>query len=141
MIVVSLIGMFMLFSIPAYNRFQQSWRLAAESDKMAISLRAARSRAVMKNTEVVFEFDTATNTYSYFDDADGDGTRDSSEYQSAQMELTSGITFQNHTLSGPKITFEPKGNTLESGTIVVQNTRSHTRVLTIYGGTGNVRVD
>ena len=141
MVVVLLIGLSLLLSIPAFGRFQRSWRLMGEVDRVASTMRTARSVAITKNIDAVFEFDTSTHTYFYFEDEDGNGSRAASEYQSATYELSEGVTFSGHTLSGTKIIFGPKGNANDSGTITVSNTQPRSLTISLFGGTGNVRVD
>jgi prepilin-type N-terminal cleavage/methylation domain-containing protein len=141
MIVIVIMGLIAVASIPAIGRFLQSWRLSGETDQLAGFLRRARSTAVMKNRDVIFKFKMSDNTYFYFEDPDGDGVRDAQEYQSATHELPPGISFEGHTLSGPILIFGPRGNANEGGTITLQNRRDHTRMISVFGGTGNVSVN
>ncbi|MEJ2722237.1 MAG: GspH/FimT family protein [bacterium] len=102
--------------------------------------RTARSAAIMRNIDVVFQFDMARGTYFYFEDEDGDGARDSGEYRSAIHTLPPGITFDSQTLGSTTITFGPRGNTMQSGTITMENGLQKTRQLSLFGGTGNIKV-
>ncbi len=141
MFVLLIFGLMMLASIPGFGRFLQTWKLHGEIDKMASSMRAARSVAIMKNTDAVFQFNTNQRTYSYYEDLDGNNQRDANEYRSAMHTLPAGIIFQGHTLSGTTITFGPRGNASENGTITMQNGLNRTRQISLFGGTGNIRVD
>lgn len=141
MVVISLFGLFLVLSIPAFGRFQRTWKLVGEADQMAGTMRSARSAAINKNINVVFEFDATNQEYSYFEDDNGDGTRDGGEYQSATHEIPEGVAISGHTLPAAKITFEPRGNAQESGTITLTNYSSRTLTINVFGGTGNVRVD
>jgi hypothetical protein len=98
----------------------------------------ARSAAVTKNTRTIFKFMMADGTYFYFEDNNGNGVRDSDEYQSSIRELSSGIRFKEHTLSGPILVFEARGNANESGDITLMNNRAQTRKVSVFGGTGNI---
>ena len=138
MIVIVIMGIVAVASMPAMGRFLQSHRLSGETNQLAGFLRSARSAAVMKNRDVVFKFQMADETYFYFEDEDSDGVRDATDYQSSTRELTGGITFSGHTLSGPILIFGPRGNTNESGTITLQNRRAATRTVSVFGGTGAV---
>lgn len=138
MVVILIIGIAIALSIPAFGRFLQGWRLSGSIDRLSSTLRTARSAAVMKRVNTVFQFDTDTNTYFYFEDLNGNGSRDNTEYRSATYELPSGITFQGYTLPSTIVTFGPKGNTAASGTITLQNLRGATRSVRIFGGTGNI---
>jgi len=139
MIVITIFGVLMAVSMPSFGRFLQTWKLHGEVDRMAAALRTARSAAVMRNINAVFQFDTDAGTYFYFEDEDGDGVRDSAEYRSATFTLPPGISFESETLGGTTITFGPRGNTMQSGSITLENGLERTRQVTIFGGTGNIR--
>jgi prepilin-type N-terminal cleavage/methylation domain-containing protein len=141
MVVVSLFGLFMLATIPLFSRHQQDFRLLTEADRLATTLRSARGTAVMKQINSVFEFDISSGTYSYFEDQNADGTRENDEYRSALFTLPTGITFKSHSLTVPNLTFGPKGNTSETGAIILSNRINRTKTILIYGGTGNVRIE
>ena len=139
MIVIVIFGIMMTLSVPSFSRFLQTWKLHGEVDQMAAALRTARSAAVMKNINAVFQFDMNQGNYFYFEDDDRDGTRDSGEYRSAMFALTPGIHFDSQTLGGTVVTFGPKGNTAQSGSILLENGLEKQRRVTIFGGTGNIR--
>jgi prepilin-type N-terminal cleavage/methylation domain-containing protein len=141
MIGISVIGLIAILALPNYNRFIQSWRLKGETQQFAAALRSARSAAIMKNIDVVFTFDTDASTYSYFEDSNGDGGHDASEYMSSNYELPPCISITAFTLSNPTLTFGSKGNTRESGTITLRNLENNTMNIRIYGGTGNITID
>lgn len=141
MFVVLIFGLMMLVSIPGFGRFLQTWKLRGEVDRMASAMRTARSAAIMKNVESVFTFNTNQRTYFYYEDLDGDSQRDANEYRSATHTLPAGIIFRGHTLNGTTITFGPRGNASENGTITLQNGLNRTRQISLFGGTGNISVD
>lgn len=141
MVALVIFGLLVVASIPAFGKFMQSWRLNGEIDQLSGLLARARSAAVTKNTVTVFKFQMNDGTYFYFEDNNGNGVRNADEYQSSLRELGSGITFASHTLSGPVLVFESRGNANESGTITLQNTREQTRQVKIFGGTGNIDTD
>ena len=141
MIVISIFGLIAVLALPNYGRFVATWRLNGETQQFATTLRTARSSAVMKNIDVIFTFDTNSNTYFYFEDTNDDGGYDKGEYMSAVYALPEGITITAFTLSNPTLTFGGKGNTRESGTITLRNVFNNTKDIRIYGGTGNVTID
>ena len=140
MLVLSILAVFATLSIPPFTRFVQTSRLSGQANQMLGQLRAARRAAIMKNIHTVFTLDTANHRYFYFEDENGDGNWNSTEYRSAVIDLPPGIILQAHTFSQPAIFFEPKGNATESGTIVMQNIRNHQRTISVFGGTGNASV-
>ena len=140
MFVILILGLTLAISLPGFGRFLQTWKLHGEVDQFASILRTARSAAVMRNVDAVFQFDVNNGTYFYYEDNDGDGQRDNSEYRSTIFSLPPGIRFESHTLSATTLTFGPKGNTNESGAIILENGLEKTRQVSIFGGTGNIRV-
>ncbi|MFH1755404.1 MAG: GspH/FimT family pseudopilin [Candidatus Latescibacterota bacterium] len=141
MISIGILTVMVALSVPAFGRYLQTWRLNGETDQMAGMLRSARSAAVTKHVNTVFVFDTNNDNYYYFEDADGDGTKDNSEYSSEMIDLPPGITLQAHTLTQAKIFFGPKGNANESGTITLQNLQNRARTILLFGGTGNISIN
>ena len=141
MVVVGIMGITLAASAPGFARFAHNWRLRGETDQLATFLRMARSAAVTKNTTAIFRFAMMTNSYFYFEDTNGNNLHDVTEYQSETRTMPEGIRFQGHTLSGPILVFGPRGNTNESGTLTVENIHARTRVVRVFGGTGNVEVE
>lgn len=141
MITILILGLVAILALPTYGRFMQDWKLNGEADQLAGVLRAARSAAVMKNIDVVFTFNMDTNTYSYFEDVNGNGVRDKAEYRSATFELYNGIMITAHTLPGTTLTFGSRGNTRDSGSITLRNAYNRNKLVRIFGGTGNITVD
>ncbi|MCK4537298.1 MAG: GspH/FimT family pseudopilin [Candidatus Krumholzibacteria bacterium] len=141
MIVISIMGMLAILIMPGYNKFMANWRLNGDTQELATALRTARSTAVMKNIDVVFEFDTDSQTYSYFEDKDRNGNRGTDEYMSATHEMSPGVKIAGHTFSGTILTFGSKGNARESGSITLRNVYYKIRGVEVFGGTGNITVD
>jgi prepilin-type N-terminal cleavage/methylation domain-containing protein len=139
MFVIMIFGLVMTASMPSFGRFLQTWKLHGEVDRMAATLRTARGAAIMRSIDAVFIFDVNQRTYFYFEDIDEDGARDTNEYRSATYTLPPGINFESQTLGGTMVTFGPRGNTMQSGSIILQNGLERTRQITIFGGTGNIR--
>lgn len=141
MIVISIMGLLAILTLPGYNKFMANWKLNGDTQELATALRTARSTAVMKNIDVVFEFDPDAQTYSYFEDEDRNGNRGSDEFMSATHEMSPGIKIIGSTLSGTILTFGSKGNTRESGSITLRNVYHKIKDVVIFGGTGNITID
>ncbi len=140
MVVISTMGILLAISVPAIRGWLRSWNLNGEANNMAMMMRAARSTAINRNTDVVFVFDQTEGEYFYVVDADGDGTADGNEVQSGTHELPNGIAIGAFTTPQQWITFTPRGSTSDGGTITVQSHSVDTRTIRIYSGTGNVTV-
>jgi len=141
MISVMIVGAIAVLSIPAFSSFMLSWKLKGEAQQLAAALRAARSAAVMKNINTVFTFNPNDRTYSYFEDNDRDGARDSNEFQSATYRLVPQVVIAAHTLPGTSLTFGPMGNTRVDGSLTLRAAHNRIKTIRVYGGTGNVTID
>jgi prepilin-type N-terminal cleavage/methylation domain-containing protein len=141
MVAIGILGIVLVMSLPAFGRFVHTWRLKGSVEQLSTVLRTARSAAVMKHTEAVFQIDLNRNQYFYYEDLNENGVRESTEYRSATYDLATGITFQGLTIPSATITFGPKGNTSSSGSITLQDLSNHTRAVRIFGGTGNISLD
>ena len=141
MVTISILGLVLAVSAPAFGRFLQSWRLSGEVAEMATSLRAARNAAVTKGIDVIFVFDTNNSEYFYLEDSNSDGVASAGEYQSATHSMAAGIAIDTYTTPQPWVTFGSKGNTIDGGTIRVKNTREDLRSLRIFNGTGSISVE
>ncbi len=141
MVVIGAMGVLLALSVPAIRGWLRSMRLSGEANSMAMMMRAARSVAINRNTDVVFVFDQTDGEYFYVVDADGDGAADDNEVQSGTHTLTDGVSIGAFTTPQQWITFTPRGSTSDGGTITVQNHSENTRTIRVYSGTGNVTVE
>jgi prepilin-type N-terminal cleavage/methylation domain-containing protein len=141
MIVITVMGLMLAIGAPAMGRYLQSWRLNGEANEMATFLRLARTAAVSKNTGVVFVFDASAGEYYYFEDDDASGVANAGEYQSALQEMPDGIHIDSYSMAQQWITFGPKGNTIDGGSIILKNSHETTKRVRIFSGTGTVTVD
>lgn len=143
MVVIVIMGIAAAVTIPAFGPFLESYRLSNQADEMATMMRTARSAAIMKDTTAILQFDTGTNSYSYFEDNDGNGSADAGEYVSQVVTLPEGLSIDSYTLSSAQVVFGPKGNSLEGGTITILaiTDPNKTKTIRIMTGTGQVRVD
>lgn len=141
MIVVTIMGLVLAVSTPAMMRFADSWRLEGEVSKMSTVMRAARSTAVTKNINVVFIFDQSEGEYFTVEDTNGDGAASTGERTSPVHVLPAGFAIDSFTMGKQWVTFGPKGNTGDGGTITVQGKKGHEKTIRVYSGTGNVSVE
>jgi prepilin-type N-terminal cleavage/methylation domain-containing protein len=141
MIVISIMGLMLAVTAPAMGKFLQTWRLNGEANEMATFLRLARTAAVSKHTNVVFVFDATNGEYYYIEDDDGNGAHNSGEYESAVQEFSPGIAIDSYTVPQQWITFGPKGNTVDGGSVILRNNRDKTRRIRVFSGTGNITID
>lgn len=141
MIVVTIMGLVLAVSSPAMMRFADSWRLEGEISKMSTVMRAARSTAVTRNVNVLFIFDQTDGEYYTVEDTNGDGSATAGERQSPVHTLPAGFVIENYTMGQQWVTFGPKGNTGDGGTITVRGKRQQEKSIRVYSGTGNVSVE
>lgn len=142
MVVVGAMGLLLALSVPGIRGWLRSMRLNGEVNSMAMMMRAARSVAINRNSDVVFVFDQSEGQYFYVIDADGDGAADDNEVQSGTHTLRDGITIGAFTTPQQWITFTPRGSTSDGGTITVEGHNSeNSRTIRVYSGTGNVTIE
>jgi prepilin-type N-terminal cleavage/methylation domain-containing protein len=65
LLVVALIGMVMLFVLPAFGNFNRAWRVRTAADEMLTRIRGVRQMAITKHQEIPVTF--TPGTYSYND--------------------------------------------------------------------------
>lgn len=140
MIVVSIMGLLMAVVTPPVMRWTNSWRLDGETSKMATILRGARSTAVNKNINVIFVFDQSNGQYYTVDDTNGDGAASAGEWVSAVHSLPPGFEISAFTMPQQWITFGPKGNTADGGTITLAGKDNFKKTIRVFSGTGNVSI-
>ena len=141
MIVITIMGALLAISSPAISGFIANVRLNGATSEMAMVMRAARSAAVNKNTNVVFIFDKDAGEYHFLEDADGDGTADAGERETTVQVLPPGVTIDAFTVPQESVTFGPKGSTGDGGTIVFKGKGDREIQIRIYSGTGNIMVE
>lgn len=141
MIVITIMGVLGAVSVPSIREYWSSWRLNGETAKMATILRAARSTAVTKNINVLFIFDESQGEYYTLEDTNGDGTANSGERTSPVHALPAGLAIDNYSMGQQWVTFGPKGNTGDGGTITVKGKHESEKTIRVYSGTGNVSVE
>jgi prepilin-type N-terminal cleavage/methylation domain-containing protein len=141
MIVISIMGTLLAVSSPALSRFVSNWRLNGATAQMAMAMRAARSTAVNKNINVIFVFDQSDGEYYFVEDTDGDGSADAGERQTGVQTLPAGVAIGDYSIPQQWITFTPRGNTADAGTIVVRGRGERELLIRVFGGTGNISVE
>jgi prepilin-type N-terminal cleavage/methylation domain-containing protein len=141
MVAILILGLLLAIGAPAFGRYMQSWRLNGDANEMASMLRLARAAAVSKNTNVLFVFDVNQGEYFYFEDEDASGTVNGNEYESGTHELSPGIHVDSFSMGQQWVTFGPKGNTIDGGSIILENAHENIRRIRVFSGTGNITVD
>ncbi len=141
MIVISILGLVLLASTPAMMRYADTWRLEGETSRMVTAMRAARSTAVARNTNVIFVFNQSDGEYFTVEDTNGDGDADAGERTGPVHALPAGFVIDDYSMPQQWVTFGPRGNTGDGGTITLRGKRNDEKNIRIYSGTGNVSVD
>jgi Tfp pilus assembly protein FimT len=141
MVAVLILGLLLAIAAPGFARYMRSWRLNGQANEMAATLRLARAAAVSKNTTVLFVFDVSNGEYFYFEDDDESGSHGAGEYQSGLHEFSPGINIDSFSMGQQWITFGPKGNTVDGGSIILENQEHGSRRIRVFSGTGNITVD
>jgi len=101
---VAVLGITLLVSavaLPQLNRYRHAYRLDTAVQTLASNLEIARYSAISKNVEVVMTFDATQSSYQFFEDKNGNGIRESSEFLSGTFSLPVQVQFQGTGLLGP----------------------------------------
>jgi prepilin-type N-terminal cleavage/methylation domain-containing protein len=141
MIVITIMGLVLAVSTPAIMDYTRSWRMNGETSKVATIMRSARTTAVTRNINVIFVFDAGRGEYYTVEDTNGDGAASSGERKSPVHALPAGMTIDNYTMGQQWVTFGPKGNTGDGGTITLKGKNEAEKTIRVFSGTGNISVE
>ncbi len=77
LVTISIIGLFLAFTVPTFTSLRRRAMLRAASDDLRSVFHLARSRAIARSTNCGLKFVQLAGVwhYSIYDDADGDGVR------------------------------------------------------------------
>jgi len=160
LIVVIIIGIFSAVAIPKFSQWLENYRMNAEAQKVYFDLMLAKTNAVKTNSNVIVNFNTATNSYTIHNDANNNGVQDSGERvkqvwldDGAEFNINAGIKdIDGNTATfavelsggGSTITFIPRGMASTSGTIFLIPTQDvgkqddRMRAISVIEATGSV---
>jgi prepilin-type N-terminal cleavage/methylation domain-containing protein len=110
-IVLVVMGLIFGFSVPSFQRISSSYKLRGAAENVAGQLRLAREKAIATGLQQPIHIPSSSIYHVHYTTG-----------VSTAWTLPRGVTFTNPTV-GSWYHMESDGRSLESGVIVVQNTR------------------
>lgn len=140
MVVAVIMAIALAMSIPSLRSHTASVNLTKGADKVAASLKLARTRAVATNVPVVVEFDGDAGTYLIYQDDDEDGICDANETCAGPYEMPNKTSINSVSFANDEITFSPTGSASETGNVVVASCDDLAKRVDVTAPTGLVYV-
>lgn len=112
MIVITVLGLLLGFSIPSFHRLSTSYQLQSAADNIAGQLRLAREKAIATGVEQPFHLGGAGGNLYWTAPASGTG---------ASWKLPKGITYDWCSGTEDDYTLQTDGRSDRSGLIVLQD--------------------
>jgi len=140
MVVAVIMAIALAVSIPSLRGHTASVNLTKGADKVAASLKLARTRAVSTNVPVVVEFDGDAGTYLIYQDDDEDGNCDAGETCAGPYEMPNKTSINSVSFTNDEITFSPTGSASETGNVVVASCDDLAKRVDVTASTGLVYV-
>ncbi len=130
-------------SIPALSRYLKTHELLGTVENFAADLRLCRQRATTQGNNIVFSWNTGTNSYTILDDRNNNGTADLGEPTIGPKTLPDGMTLTNGTVNpftGSSVTFLPSGSTSQGGQVKIANAAGLSRNIILLRPTSLVKI-
>ncbi len=140
MLVLVLVAITAAASVPPFMSVLRDSRTEAAVNEVALSLRAARSKAVSQGNNFVWTFTAATNSYEAYDDDNSSGAWDAGETIYGPAAVNGGLTISASSVPISGVTFFPLGSASAGGTIDFADGRSGLIRITLESATGMVTV-
>jgi type II secretion system protein H len=140
MVVAVIMAIALAVSIPSLRSHTASVNLSKGADKVAASLKLARTRAVATNVPVVVEFNGDAGTFLIYQDDDEDGTCDANETCAGPYEMPNRTSINSVSFTNATVTFAPTGAASETGNVVVASCDDLAKRVDVTAPTGLVYV-
>ena len=127
-------------SVPPFMSVLRDSRTEAAVNEVALSLRAARSKAVSQGNNFVWTFTASTSSYKAYDDDNNSGAWDAGETIYGPVPVNGGLTIGASSIPTSGVTFYPLGQASSSGSIDFADGRSGIVRITLEAATGMVTV-
>jgi type II secretion system protein H len=140
MVVAVIMAIALAASIPSLRSHTASVNLNKGADKIAASLKLARTRAVATNVPIVVEFDGDAGTYLMYQDDDEDGICDANETCAGPYDMPNRTSINSISFTNSTVTFAPSGSASETGNVVVAGREDLAKRVDVTAPTGLVYV-
>jgi prepilin-type N-terminal cleavage/methylation domain-containing protein len=142
-VVLVVFGILSAIALPGLNKFLRSLDLNGQVQSTASTLRVVRQRAITENNDYCVTYDTTARVFTWFDDENNDGVKQSTEKSGQTQPLSSWITVTQsvtNPFSSTTLIFYPNGSTNTSGSLIFSNSDGYTLSLSVVRPTGMVTV-
>lgn len=131
MIVIAIVAIMASIAIPNYIAWLPERRLDAGAQDILQGLQQSRSKAIMTNRNVIFNFDA--DSFIAFVDDDASGGQDAGERVIVNQTLPAGVRVDMGTTTlGASVTFNNRGIPSTSGTLTLQNNNGTVATIQLY---------
>ncbi|HVN80462.1 MAG TPA: GspH/FimT family protein [Terriglobia bacterium] len=101
LVVVAVILVLLTFTMPQIGRYWQVYQLDSATQTLTSNLEFARYTAISRCSLVTVSFHATARYYDFFEDANGNGTREPSEKLMGTFSLPAQVSFSGAGLLGP----------------------------------------
>ena len=131
MIIIAIIAILAGITIPNFISWIPGKQLADGAQDMLMGLQKSRSKAIMTNRNVIFNFD-ADSFMAYVDENDN-GARDAGEQVIVNRNMPAGVGIATNLVGAvTSVTFDNRGIPDTSGGLTLQNNAGATQNITLY---------
>lgn len=118
-ITVALIAILAAIAVPNYIGWLPKRHLRSSAIDVQAAIQLSKMTAIRENTSVSLKFDTGSENYQAFIDADADGSPDGAIFRS--KEMSPGIDITGTSFGSDTITFNSRGLAGAAGNITLRN--------------------
>ena len=131
MIVIAIIAILAVIAVPNFLSWLPDKRLADGAQDILMGLQKSRSRAIMNNRNVVFNFDA--DSFIAFVDEDDSGGQNAGEQVIVDRIMPPGVDIATGLVGAvTTVTFDNRGIPDTSGDLVLQNNNGTTQNIRLY---------
>jgi Tfp pilus assembly protein FimT len=119
MVAMAILAILAAIAVPNYIGWLPKRHLRSSAIDVQAAIQLAKMTAIRENTNVSLKFDTGSDNYQAFIDADADGTPDAGIFRS--KEMSPGIDLTGTGFASDTITFNSRGLANAAGNINLSN--------------------
>jgi Tfp pilus assembly protein FimT len=140
MIVLVMVGFAVAASVPPFLSVLRDSRTEAAVNEVALSLRAAHSKAISQGNNFIWKYTADAMTYELTDDDNNNGVADAGEAKFGPVAINGILKVSASTIPSAGVTFFPLGNVSTGGEIDFSDGRNGIIQVRLESATGMVTV-
>ena len=131
MIVIAIIAILAAIAIPSFISWLPEKQLADGAQDILMGLQKSRSRAIMTNREVIFNFDA--DSFIAFVDDNASGGQDAGEQVIVNRNMPPSVDITTSLVGNvTTVTFDNRGIPDTSGRLIIQSNNGNTQDVRLY---------